>query len=60
MTDVVNEICELKLKDVGDGFGHFGRQHRIYIRFTLTSGTNIQKMAPTVGDQHSHIVTNFK
>ena len=26
MTDVVNEICELKLKDVGDGFGHFGRK----------------------------------
>ena len=38
--------------DVGDDFGLFGHQHPLF--FILVSGTNIQKMSPTLTNRHQH------
>ena len=59
VTDVGEEICWWQLWDVGDNFGHFGRQHPL--SFYISVGhqhpkdvINIEILSPTSLNSHQH------
>ena len=64
VTGVWDEMCWSQLYDVGDGFGHFGRQHPP--SFYISNGhqhskdvINIEIQSPTSTDGHQLQVTNI-